>query len=356
MKILIDSRPLQTYSAFRGIGRYTEQILNIFKNNNNFYFLFFKGDDYVKSIKNKIIVNHPRKGITLTDRFFLKRYFKENNIDIFHSPAFGLPPKYKNTRYILSIHDLTPLLYPEFYSLKHRLLLRQIFNSSKNADIVLTDSKSTKNDFLSFFKFEEKKVKVVYPPVDNNINIDSVRKPKIKLPSEYILYTGGLDKIKNVETIVKLAIEINIHLVIAGQTRISERNRLLETYEEKQKKLIIFTGFISDSELSYLYKNALLFVFLSLNEGFGYPPLEALKCGTPSVVSKCGSLSEILEDSAVFVDDPLNLNEVISKTKFILENKKLKIKVLKNRKKVLNKYSILNFKNKLKKHYKSLLN
>jgi len=86
---------------------------------------------------------------------------------------------------------------------------------------------------------------------------------------------------------------------------------------------IIFTGFVSDNDLCLLYKNALIYVFPSLCEGFGLPPLEAMSFGVPVVCSNKGALSEILKDSAVYFD-PVNINDMVEKIRFVLENNKLK--------------------------------
>ena len=350
-KNLIDGRALQTYSKYRGIGRYTRQIIELFKNDNNFKFLFFKGDDIPSDIKNIITIKYPRKLITFSDKIFLNNYLKRENIEVYHSPIYALPKKAKSINYYLSAHDITPLLFPRFYPLKIRIILKEIIKSSKNAKYLITNSNSTKNDILNYFpQINENKVKVIYPMIDLNFCLTE-KKPDINLPNEYLLYTGGFDRIKNVDSIIKAVGLLRIPFVFVGMIKDEYKKHMLKNLSEEKQKLFYFTGFVSDEELSYLYKKASVFLFLSLNEGFGYPPLEALKCGTVSVLSNRGSLKEVMGDSGVYVENPLNIEEIVEKVKFTLNNRELKDKILKNKEKILDKYSPRNFKENLLKIY-----
>ncbi len=204
MKILIDARPLQTYSRFRGIGRYVDQIIEIFKNEGDVYFLFFNGDDIDKRSQNRIIIKTPRRGVTLSDKIFLSRLLKKHKIDVFHSTAFALPFRQPGIKYIITIHDLTPLLFRQFSSARNIFIFKTILKSAKNADKIISVSKSTKNDLINLQKIPAEKISVVYNPVDlksekvvlNNGNLQDI-------PSEYVFYAGGFDGNKNVETIIK---------------------------------------------------------------------------------------------------------------------------------------------------------
>jgi glycosyltransferase involved in cell wall biosynthesis len=346
-KILIDGRALQTYSKYRGIGRYTKQIIELFKDNDDFVFLFFGGNDIPSDINNTIKIKYPRKLITFSDKIFLNNYLRRENIGVYHSPVYGLPPKTDDIDYYLSVHDITPLLFPSFYPYRIKMILKKIIKSSENAKIIIANSVSTKNDILNYFpKIRENKIKVVYPMIKPELYL-SEKKPDINLPKEYILYTGGFDKIKNIDSIIKTIIVLKIPLVLVGMIKEEDKRKILKDLTEKEKKMFYFTGFISDEELSYLYKRALILMFLSLNEGFGYPPLEALMCGTVSVLSDRGSLKEVMGESGIYVNDPFNIEEIVEKIRFVLDNNEIRDEIIKQREKILRKYSPRNFKENL---------
>ncbi len=346
-KILIDARALQTYSKYRGIGRYARQTIDIFKEDKRFNFLFFEGDDIPSDIKNIVTVNYSRKFITLTDKFFLNNYLKKEKIDIYHSLAYGLPKNRKGIDYFLTVHDITPLLFPKFYSIKIKMILKAIINSSKNAKYLLADSEATKTSILNNFpKIKKDKIKVIYPMIEPTFCL-SIKKPQFNIPLQYLLYTGGFDRIKNIESIIKAIKIIKVPVIFAGKIEKERKKELMKDLNDTERKLFIFTGFINDEELSYLYKNASVFLFLSLNEGFGYPPLEALKCGTISVLSERGSLKEVMGDCGVYVKEPLNIDEIVYKVKTALENSDLRKQILLKKEKLLDKYTLQNFKNKL---------
>jgi glycosyltransferase involved in cell wall biosynthesis len=346
-KILIDGRALQTYSKYRGIGRYTKQIIELFKDNDDFVFLFFGGNDIPSDINNTIKIKYPRKLITFSDKIFLNNYLRRENIGVYHSPVYGLPPKTGDIDMFLTVHDLTPLKFPEFFHRKIKIILKMIIKSSKNAKKIIVDSISTKNDILNYFpKIRENKIKVVYPMIDSRL-CQSERKIKLSLPEQYLLYAGGVDRVKNVNSIIEAVRILKIPLVLAGGIKEEDKRKILKDLTEKEKKLFYFTGFISDEELSYLYKRALILMFLSLNEGFGYPPLEALMCGTVSVLSDRGSLKEVMGESGIYVNDPFNIEEIVEKIRFVLDNNEIRDEIIKQREKILRKYSPRNFKENL---------
>ncbi len=350
-KILIDGRALQSYSKYRGIGRYTKQIIDTFKDDERFYFLFFNGDDIPEDIKRRIEIKYPRKFITFTDKILLKSYLKKEKIDIYHSPAYAIPKKVKGIKFFLTVHDITPLIFPENYSFRVKFVLKKIIESSKNAETLIADSNSTKKSILNHFSFlNEDRIKVLYPFIREDFCLN-FKKPNLKLPDDFILYVGGFDWIKNVESIIKAVKILKIPVVLAGMISDKRKKELTKDLNYNERNLLFFTGFVSNEELSYLYRFAKLFVFLSLNEGFGYPPLEALKCGTISVLSNRGSLREVMGECGVYVENPLDIDEITFKIKSTLENSSIKEKIIKTSKKIINKFSEGNFKINIKKIY-----
>ena len=356
MKILVDARPLQTYSRYRGIGRYVNQIIESFKNDPDFYFLFFPGEDVDERSNNRILIKTPRRGVTFSDRIFLPRLLKKHRIDIYHSTAFALPFKIPGIKYIITIYDITPLLFPQFSSAKNIFIFKKILQSAKRADKIVTISKSTMNDLVDLQNISGDKIRVVYPPV----NLESEGGNSIKerfpgIPYEYAFYAGGFDGNKNVKTLAKALNIFQKPLVLTGLINGDQKKELNDLLTNKSRDLIFFTGYVSDKELVLLYNKANLFVFPSLYEGFGYPPLEALKNGTPSIVSDSGSLKEVLKDAAVYLDDPLDEKELAEKINLLWNDIPLRERIVNRGSEILKEYSIIKFKKNLEVIYSSVL-
>ncbi len=130
-----------------------------------------------------------------------------------------------------------------------------------------------------------------------------------------------------------------------------KKNGLKNLLNKKNRDMLFFTGYVSDRELAYLYNRAKLFVFPSLYEGFGYPPLEALKNGTPSITSRAGSLKEVMKDAALYLNDPLDEKELAEKINLLWKDKALREKILSKGENVLEKYSMSRFRMKLEELY-----
>jgi glycosyltransferase involved in cell wall biosynthesis len=355
MKILIDGRAMQTYSAFRGIGRYVNQLIDLFHFESSFHFLFFREDNYRPELERKLFLKAPRRLITFTDHLLLHNLLRREAISLYHSPAFALPRRPNHIRYILTIHDLTPLIYPEYSSSRNRYIFKKIIKSALGADLVIAVSQHTADDLLNYLPQLEGRIRVVHNALDRRIDPGSAESPRIKLPLEFMLYCGGADKIKNLKTVVRSLSFHELPLVIAGKADASDKKELYSLVGENDRPRIYFTGFVSDRELSYLYKKAKVFAFPSLYEGFGYPPLEALYCGTPSVVSRCSSIPEVMGDSALYVDDPLDPEAFAAKVNELITDTELENELLRSGKTVLETHSMETYENRIRAIYDELL-
>lgn len=356
MKILVDARPLQTYSRYRGIGRYVNQIIESFKNDPDFYFLFFRGEDVDERSNNRILINAPRRGVTFSDKILLPRILRKHKIDIYHSTAFALPFKIQDTKYIITMYDLTPLLFPQFSSRKNIFIFKKILQSANRADKIITISKSTMNDLINIQNIPKDKIRVIYPPVNlESEGLYSTEKKIPDIPSEYIFYAGGFDGNKNIKTLTRALNIFQKPLVLTGLINNEQKMKLNENLTNKSRDMIFYTGYVSDRKLTSLYNKARLFVFPSLYEGFGYPPLEALKNGTPSIVSDSGSLKEVLKDAAVYLDDPLDEKELAEKINLLWNDIPLRERIVNRGSEILKEYSIIKFKKKLEEFYSSVL-
>jgi len=234
--------------------------------------------------------------------------------DIFHCMDYIIPPTF-NKNIILTVHDLAFMRFPEFnfewfikkYS---RMVAKNIMNSKK----VLASSESTGRDIIKFYGTEPEKVEVAHlaaSPVFKKSepkDIDKVAVSKFGIRGPYILSVGTIEPRKDFVTLIKaynMARDkdpgLSHKLVIAGRTGWKSE----ATYDEHKLSPfnddIIFTDRISDQELLQLYNQADIFVYTSLFEGFGFPPLEAMSCGLPVICSDSSSIGEVVGDAGILV-------------------------------------------------------
>jgi glycosyltransferase involved in cell wall biosynthesis len=219
-----------------------------------------------------------------------------------------------NSRNIITIHDAAAMAAPEGYSIAYRLWWQNhCRRMAKTAERILTVSNFSKSEIEKWYGAPQEKISVTYLGSDHfhNLEADASTLTRFGISGNYILAVGSHNPNKNFARVVK-AFEYlnkdNIEIVIAGGVdgRVFNENvKLLEGAH--------MLGYVSDAELKALYQNAACFVFASLYEGFGLPPLEAASCGCPIVVSRSGSLPEIFDGVACFCDpyDPQNIATAI---------------------------------------------
>ncbi|CAN5184232.1 glycosyltransferase family 1 protein [soil metagenome] len=245
-------------------------------------------------------------------------------VDIFHSSDFLRPPLLKGTKGVTTIHDLTWKKHPEFHTqdiidAHERKLKRTI----AQGDVIIVDSQKTKEDLYYYYPHAKNPVFNVplgvdqefFKPPEKERITRVIERYKLKVP--YILYVGAIEPRKNIPTLVTAFNEVlkthpEMQLVLAGRAgwKNEEVFALVDKYGLKEK--VRFTGYIEESDLPALYQGAILFVYPSLYEGFGLPPLEALASKTPTIAYNSPSLDQ------EFVDyiDPMNLaKEIVWKIK-----------------------------------------
>jgi glycosyltransferase involved in cell wall biosynthesis len=217
----------------------------------------------------------------------------------------GLGPLYYKNQ-IITIHDLSfyenrkwfSRSYAFFYSFVTPIL-------AKTARKIITVSNFSKNEILKYLKVDEEKIEVVFNAVATNleVNLETYKmSSQIKsiVKDKYILAVCSIDPRKNLQRLIDGFIELNLDgfkLVLVGKTSKHFNVKLISNSDS-----VVFTGFLSDSDLCVLYKKCQFFVYPSLYEGFGIPPLEAMKNGCPVIVSNIPSLKEVCEDAAIYVD------------------------------------------------------
>lgn len=239
--------------------------------------------------------------------------------DVAHVPYWGGPLR-SPVPLVVTVHDLTTMLVREYRrSLPARLYNALVSAGARGADHILTDSFASKLDIMDHLHIDERDITAVYlaagpqfTPQENSL-VDMAVLRKYDLPDFYILYLGGYELHKNVTTLllaytyVAQALGEDYPLVLAGK-KPAQASPHVPDYDDYiarlgLEKFVRWIGFVDEEDKPVLYRNAETFVFPSRHEGFGLPPLEAMACGTPVVVSDSSSLPEVV-GAAGFAVDP----------------------------------------------------
>ncbi len=228
-------------------------------------------------------------------------------------------------RKISTIHDLAFLHNKDWYSWQfyyfYRMLIPKVARSSLH---IITVSEFSKNEIISRLKLPSEQISMIHNGISLNF-ANSYEKGYARKFGSYILAVSSIDKKKNFERLIKSFLTIdnkNIKLVIVGSENNVFRNQNWKSIIDGNERIIL-TGFVSDKQLVSLYKNAIAFVYPSLYEGFGLPPLEAMVCGCPVVVSNVASLPEVCQDAALYCD-PYDTNDIANKISKIIVDSKLR--------------------------------
>lgn len=265
-------------------------------------------------------------------------------IDIFHYPYFDpffltLPFK-KLDKTIITIHDLTPIVFPELFPIGVKGRVKYSIQKliSKRANAIITDSESSKKDIMKLLGIKSNKVFSIPLAAGEHFKktpMDKVKKEnflkRFGLPEKFALYVGDATPNKNLPALVDAIRIADVPLVIVGGAIAKEDidrrhpwNKDIVYVQQaafKNKKIKIL-GFVSDEDLVSIYNNATVFVFPSLYEGFGLPLLEAASCGCPVITAKNGSIPEVMGDAGVYINpqNPYDIAKEISS--FFTDEKK----------------------------------
>jgi glycosyltransferase involved in cell wall biosynthesis len=233
-------------------------------------------------------------------------------VDLFHAPDFVLPPV-RRARRVLTVHDLAFLLYPECADARLREYLMSVVpRSVRSADFVIADSTNTQNDVICLLGADPACTTVVPGGVEARFRRASPEaiaelRERLNLHAPFILTIGMMEPRKNWQGLIRAYNQARARHGLAHQLVLAgPRGWLWEsTMEERDRSPfrsdILCPGFVADTDLPALYSAADVFAFPSLYEGFGLPPLEAMACGTPVIVSDAASLPEVVGDAGLTV-------------------------------------------------------
>jgi glycosyltransferase involved in cell wall biosynthesis len=250
-------------------------------------------------------------------------------LDAIHSPSFIMPLFRGRARHILTVHDLTTMTLPEAHIRLRRSVLFSLAmtRSMRKADVLHVPSEFVKEDIGRHIEgVDRARILVIPHGIGDHFSPQAAeRAPQVAkslgIPAPFILYVGNIDPRKNLSVLVRsygdlvARNEIEEHLVIAGPLGWGYDELLRLCGPGKQRGRIHFTSYVPEADLPALIAGARLFVYPSRQEGFGFPPLEAMACGIPVIASRSSSLAENLEGAAslVPVDDETALRDEIKR-------------------------------------------
>jgi len=247
----------------------------------------------------------------LWDQFGFSKAAKKNKVDILHQPCFSAPVFYRG-KIVVTCHDIISLLFPKNLPLASRLFYsRWMPFSYRAADKIIADSEHTKKDIIQYLHITAEKIKVIHLAVSSNFRpqpndkIKTIKK-KYHTGEKYFIHVSTLEPRKNLSFLVKAFAKvakkgIKENLLIVGKKGWYYEGLFQLVKDLNLDKRVIFTGYAEDEDIPVLYSGATALTFPSMYEGFGFPPLEAMACGTPVISSNTSSLPEVVGEAGILL-------------------------------------------------------
>jgi len=357
MRIGIDARFFGLMG--KGLGRYTQKLIEHLEtiDTENQYVVFLRKenfDEYQPYNKNftKVLADH--RWYSFSEQFLFPRLLKKYKFDLMHFPHFNVPLLYRR-KFVLTIHDLILIHFPTlratklnplWYWVKYVGYKWTISSAISRARNIIAVSEFTKNDIIGRYPQSQEKINVTHEACDDLCRISNTTPhhilEKYGIIKPYLLYVGNAYPHKNLERLVD-AFELvsaafpEMQLALVGKEDFFY-TRLKEHVLKKNISNVHFLGFVPDQDLDVLYRFAQTYVFPSLYEGFGLPPLEAMAKGAVVVSSEHPCMQEILGDAAWYVDahSAKNFADGIMK---VLEDKNLRLSLIEKGYQQTRKYS-----------------
>jgi glycosyltransferase involved in cell wall biosynthesis len=357
MRIGIDARMFR--SSTGGIGVYSQNLLrNLAKvDKKNKYFIFLGEEDLeeydIKADNFKPIkVNIPH--YWFREQLIFPRILEKYNLDLVHFLNFNHPILYPD-KFVVSIHDLTMVKAPSGknqLSIFKRPFYKWVLKDAvKSSQLINTISQQSREDIINYFGVDKDKVKVThlsidkkrYQPVKTEKVVNSLDKYGIRKP--YLLFVSQLRPHKGIDYLLeafkllkKEYRQKELKLILVGKDfgKFPKLSQKIRRAEERGD--VIAPGFVENEDMAALYSGASVFVFPSLYEGFGLPPLEAMSCGTPVAASNRSCIPEVLGKAPLYFD-PKDSAQMASIINTLLINQKLADKLVGRGFKQVDKYS-----------------
>jgi len=317
VRIAIDARKWRDY----GIGTYVRNLLRHLAR-------LDQATDYVvlchqrdRNVAGELGANFQAvidasPGYSIREQVTIPLDLRRERIKLFHTPHYVLPPL-TPCRSVVTIHDCIHLRFPQYLPnrLAYAYARTSMWVATHRSSRVLTVSEASKRDILEYFHIPESKIDVIYNGIDERFwsppdpeDSDRIRE-RYQLDGRFVLYAGNIKPHKNLERLIDAFHTLrnsqgfdDVKLLIIGDEISKYATLRRAVHKHKLHKHVRFFGFVSNQTLAVLYRLAAVFVFPSLYEGFGLPPLEAMASGTPVITSNVSSLPEVVGDAALLID------------------------------------------------------
>lgn len=334
MNIAIDVRRLADF----GVGTYIRNLVRTLfgKDTENTYLLIGQPErmeELGELPANFATLRFPGSDESARNHFRLQFLLREARVDVLHVPHMRVPLLVP-CRYVVTVHDLADFLFPTDDGFRRRLRLFLARRSLAGASRILAVSRATRLDLVEYCRIPGQKIEVVHNAIDERFSLTSRHEDKKRVLERYgvdypfVLYAGSVKPQKNlarlIEAFAVLKGDLRAHpvygdlkLILIGD-ELSKHPHLRRTViKTRIQQDVRFLGFVPVEVLRVFYSSAEVFVFPSLHEGFGLPPLEAMAQGTPVVVSNVSSLPEVVGNAAIMVN-PDNVFDIARGVKRVL--------------------------------------
>jgi glycosyltransferase involved in cell wall biosynthesis len=329
MRIAIDARKLHDF----GIGTYIRNLVRELArlDQQNEYVLICRPEDIEFGAglgANFRAVSETARPYSVGEQIKIPLDLVRERAHLLHEPHYVLPAATR-CRTVVTIHDCIHLMFPQYLpgSLAHLYARTTMWIAVRRSDRILTVSDASKRDILRFFDVPEEKVEVIHNAIDERFlvppdeaQVDRIRQ-RYQLDHPFLLYVGNIKPHKNLERLIEAFGRAraggmgDLRLIIIGDELSKYPPLRQAVHRHRLDAHVRFLGFQPHDRLAVFYRLARAFVFPSLYEGFGLPPLEAMACGTPVVTSNVSSLPEVAGGAALLVDpyDPASIADGITR-------------------------------------------
>ncbi|MEO5627730.1 MAG: glycosyltransferase family 1 protein [Candidatus Saccharimonadales bacterium] len=344
-RIVIDCRESGT-STGRYLDKLVEQIHKLKPSYEIILLAKHHRKDFLKQIAPSYrIVEASFKEFTFAEQLGFKKQINQLKADLVFFPMVQQPVWYKG-RVVTAMLDLTTIRFRTHtknwfvFTLKREVYKWVNKRVAKKSAQLITISDFVRHDIAEYCRVSTDKITVAYPSADKIT--DPVVPVTALQKKPFLLYVGRPGAHKNLNRLIDSYAILrknnpDLVLVLAGKTD-REYQKLREYARQKVGKGILFTGFISDGQLRWLYENAAVYVFPSLSEGFGLPGLEAMQYGLPVASSNATCLPEVYKDAAIYFN-PFSSQHIAAKVQQVLDDPKLANKLRANGRKLVGTYS-----------------
>jgi glycosyltransferase involved in cell wall biosynthesis len=336
VRIAIDARKLRDY----GVGTYVRNLLRHLSrlDKTTEYVVLCRQQDAgitAELGENFRAVTEPSATYSVREQLSVPLDLRRERVDLFHAPHYVLPPL-TPCKSVVTIHDCIHLRFPQYLPnrVAHAYARMSLWLATHRSRRVLTVSEASKRDILRYFSVPPSKIDVIHNAIDERFGeipdadeIVRVRE-RYQLDGRFVLYAGNIKPHKNLERLIEAFHTLrkgpfeDVKLLIIGDeiSKYATLRRAVHKY--KLHKHVRFFGFVPDKTLAILYRLAGVFVFPSLYEGFGLPPLEAMASGTPVITSNVSSLPEVVGEAALLID-PYDIDAIADAMRRVLSDQSL---------------------------------